>query len=126
MSIISEKEAGLAKAKEVYGPEVELALREYLNMIGERYYTWLANLYLPRKCLCNNIDVDGNCVCLLKTDENGKPLCLGGGFYYSNSARDNEEYQIDIESTVQAIRFIQGTGMLNQFNRDLKKAFPKL
>lgn len=122
---ISEKEAGLRRAGELYGKEVEAALREYLSMIGEKFYTWMANLYLPRKCLCNNFDEDGNRVCLFKKDENGKPLCSGGGFYYSNSARDNDEYKIDIESTVQAIRFIQGTGMLNSFNRDLKKAFPK-
>ena len=122
---MSQKERGLIHAGEVYGKEVEAALREYLSMIGEKYYMWIAGLYLPRTCKCNNFDADGNRVCLFKKDENGNPLCSGGGFYYSNSARDNDEYKIDIESTVQAIRFIQGTGMLNSFDRDLKKAFPK-
>ena len=36
-----------------------------------------------------------------------------GGFYYSNSARDNEPYLPDIESTAQAMNFIQNSGMIN-------------
>lgn len=122
---INKQELGLLDAREKYGPEAEAALREYLSMIGEAYYKWFANLYVPRKCICNNFDAEGNRVCLLPRDENGKCLCTGGGFYFSNSARDNEQFGIDIESTVQACFFIQNTGFLDKFDRDYKKGFPK-
>ncbi len=47
------------------------------------------------------------------------PVWLGGlydsrigGFYYSNSARDNEQFLPDIESTEQALNLIVNTGMI--------------
>jgi len=48
-----------------------------------------------------------------------------GGFYYSNSARDNEYHEIDgvkhyflpdIESTNQATNFLQSSGMIDEFD----------
>lgn len=36
-----------------------------------------------------------------------------GGFYYSNSARDNEQFQPDIESTAQAITILTSFGLFN-------------
>ena len=49
----------------------------------------------------------------------GIPRWLGGlydkeigGFYYSNSARDNEPYLPDIESTAQASHFLMNSGMV--------------
>ena len=122
---LSAREAGFIDAREKYGEEAEAALREYHSIIGEPYYRWFANLYVPRKCVCNNFDKDGNRVCLLPKDENGNHLCTGGGFYFSNSARDNEQFGIDIESTVQACFFIQSTGFLDKFDRDYKRGFPK-
>ena len=123
--ILSTRESGFIDAREKYGAEAEAALREYHSIIGEPYYRWFANLYIPRKCVCENYDEEGNRVCLLKKDENGKPLCTGGGFYFSNSARDNEQFGIDIESTAQACYFIANTGFLDKFDRDSKKGFPK-
>ena len=122
---LSKREAGLLDARKKYGEEAEAALREYLSIIGENYYKWFANLYVPRKCVCDNFDEDGNRVCLLKKDENGNYLCSGGGFYFSNSARDNEQFGIDIESTCQACFFIKTTGFLDKFDRDYKKGFPR-
>ena len=122
---LNKTEAGFIDAREKYGEEAEAALREYHSIIGEPYYRWFANLYVPRKCICENYDEEGNRVCLLPKDENGKCLCTGGGFYFSNSARDNEQFGIDIESTVQACFFIQNTGFLDNFDRDYKKGFPK-
>ena len=117
-------EEGLIKAGEIYGKEVEVALREHLSMIGKDFYRWLARLYTPRKCTCNNFDSEGNRVCLLPRDENGKCKCTGGGFYYCNSARDTEWYEIDIESTAQAIFFIENTGFINHLDKDIGRAFP--
>ena len=122
---LNAAEKGFLDARKKYGEEAEAALREYRSIIGEPYYRWFADLYVPRKCICDNFDEDGNRVCLLPRDENGKCLCTGGGFYFSNSARDNEQFGIDIESTVQACFFIQNTGFLDKFDRDYKKGFPK-
>ena len=121
---LSLKEKGLLLAREMYGEEAEAALRDHLEMVGKDFYLWMANLYIPRDCKCNNFDADGNRICLLPKDENGKPLCTGGGFYYSNSGRDNDGYDIDIESTVQALRFLISSGLVSGYNGDLKKALP--
>lgn len=57
-----------------------------------------------------------------------------GKFYYSASARDNEsrEYEgkiyplrADIESTCQALGFMETSGMTNDFDCDLSRALPK-
>ena len=48
-----------------------------------------------------------------------------GGFYYSNSGRDYEGFLPDIESTCQAIHMIKVNGMLDEFDRDVRRAFPE-
>ena len=48
-----------------------------------------------------------------------------GGFYYSNSARDNEQFLPDVESTAQALGLMVSTGMLEDFDNDPTKALPK-
>ena len=40
-----------------------------------------------------------------------------GGFYYSNSARDNEPFLPDIESTNQALNLIMNSGMISSFEQ---------
>ena len=120
-----DREDGLTAAGRIYGVEVERALRDHIALIGNGFYRWLAGLYTPRKCTCNNFDSEGNRVCLYPRDENGVCKCTGGGFYYCNSARDTEGYDIDIESTAQAVFFITNTGFINHLDMDIKKAFPK-
>ena len=112
------------EAREKFGEEAALALKAHVDMIGSEFYMWLTKLYVKRDCKCENFDDQGNRVCLLPKDESGKPLCHGGGFYYSNSARDNKEFDIDIESTVQAIHFLNTAGMLKKYNGSFKKALP--
>ena len=51
---INYQEEGLLKAREVYGEETELALREHLKLIGKELYLWMSDLYMPRKCICDN------------------------------------------------------------------------
>ena len=122
---INAQEAGLLEARKKYGPEAEQALRDHLSNIDEKLYLWMADLYQPRKCICDNFDEDGNRVCLLPRDENGKCLCTGGGYFITNSARDTDGFEIDIESTVQAIHFCQTVGLLRGYGNDYQKAFPK-
>ena len=59
--------------------------------------SWLANLYEPYNCEC------GECT--------GDIACGGGGFYYSNSGRDTEGYNIDAESTYQALSTLENAGL---------------
>ena len=124
-SVTDAKEAALLDVREKYGDEVERAMRDHLAIINERFYLWLADLYIPRKCVCDNFDAEGNRICLLPRDKDGKCTCTGGGFYYSNSARESSDFNIDIESTVQAIRFLHTSGMLADFGGSYMKALPK-
>ncbi len=39
-----------------------------------------------------------------------------GGFYYSNSARDNEPYRPDLESTIQVTNWLTGNGAMTNIN----------
>ena len=59
----------------------------YSTFYGGDVYMWLANLWDP----------------------------VNGGFYYSNSARDNVGFLPDIESTVQALRFMEQSGLLAEY-----------
>ena len=118
------QDEALAKARDMMGEDAEAALRAHIAEIGEEFVDWLADLYVPRKCSCDSFDSDGNRICELPKDKDGKGLCSGGGFYYCNSARDNDGYEIDIESTVQALRFLQSTGMIHHLDNDLRRALP--
>ncbi|MBO5316441.1 MAG: hypothetical protein J6B48_08435 [Clostridia bacterium] len=73
----------------------------YLRAIYNKYYdnalyTWLANLYDPD----------------------------AGGFYYSNSGRNTEGFLPDVESTVQALVFLNQSGLLQKYGNDYKNALP--
>ena len=47
---------------------------------------------------------------------------VAGGFYYSNSARNTEGFLPDLESTAQALSFIESTGMLRHAGGKVKTA----
>ena len=96
------QEAAWAKAEEMYDSDTIAALRAHLDMFDERFYLWLADLYESEAT-----DLDGN--------------VIGGGFYYSNSARDNLSYAgvtllPDLESTSQVLSFIENSGMLGDLS----------
>ena len=51
-----------------------------------------------------------------------------GGFYYSNSARDNKGFLPDIESTVQAMNFMRSSGMVSsakELPEEMKKGIER-
>lgn len=74
---------GFDKAKDVIGEKGAEALKYLYDMFDERIYLWLADLWEPEI----------------------------GAFYFSNSGRDTDGYLPDIESTVQALRYIGGAGL---------------
>ena len=65
------------------GEEVALAVEDLYSIYDEELCRWLARLYDPEI----------------------------GGFYYSNSARDNNGFLPDVESTVQALNIVGNSGM---------------
>lgn len=95
----SNQESAWADLEATYGSEMVEAVENHLAMFDEDFYLWLADLYEK-----NAPDLSGK--------------VLGGAFYYSNSARDNDVYNYvnkllpDLESTSQVLTFLQKSGML--------------
>ena len=83
------RQAGFDKAAEVIGEEGAEALKQLYDMYDEGMYLWMAALWEPEI----------------------------GAFYFSNSGRDTEGYLPDIESTVQAMRFLDSSGLSVAKNR---------
>lgn len=69
------------------GDEGAAALEALYSLYGTEAYAWLANLYDPAV----------------------------GGFYYSNSARDNIGFLPDLESTRQAFAILENSGMTDSW-----------
>lgn len=76
--------------------EIVLALRELYSIYSKDVVDWHANLYDPSV----------------------------GGYYFSNSARENEGFLPDIESTMFALGSFRGLGMAGKFNNDIFSALP--
>lgn len=68
------------------GEVIVAAMKDHYKIYSESIYLWLAGLY----------------------DKNI------GGFYYSNSGRDNEPFRPDIESTNQATNFMLSSGLIDK------------
>lgn len=97
------REETFSRIEEKLGREAADALRDYYTLFDERYYLWQASLYSRKR------DKDGNII---------------GGYYYSCSGRDTDGYEIDLESTQQAIGFLCGSGMIAEYGGDPAKAIP--
>ena len=101
-----------ANVEEAAGTTVAEALKHFYNVYSDDAVFWLANLYEPNICVC-----EGEC--------KNTVYCGGGGFYYSNSARDNYGFFPDLESTKQLLYALQGSGMLYEYSNAINKAIPK-
>ena len=86
----AEREEGFSAVAEALGEDTAEALRKLYLLYDEEIYIWLANLWDP--------DI--------------------GGFYYSASGRDTVGYLPDLESTRQALSYIQNTGLLSDYGDD--------
>lgn len=82
------------------GEELVKAFKSLYSIYDTDVVLWFANLYEPFNCVCGECVNDGKTV-----------ACYGGGYYYSNSGRDNEGYGPDTESTSQALNFITSSGI---------------
>ena len=97
------REETFSRIEEKIGKAAADALRDYYTLFDERLYLWQASLYSFKK------------------DKDGNPI---GGYYYSCSGRDTDGYEIDLESSMQAIGFLCGTGMITEYGGDPGKAIP--
>lgn len=82
-----EQDKAFATIVEALGAEAADKLREIYALYGTEIYVWLANLYDPE----------------------------GGGFYYSNSARNTVGFLPDLESTAQAFNLINTSGLADLY-----------
>lgn len=72
-------------------------LKALYSLFTPDMIVWLANLYDP----------------------------MTGGFYCSNSARDNDGFLPDIESTYYALCFVEDLGLAEMYDNDYTKALPE-
>lgn len=91
----SLREPVYARLEKSIGKEAVKELRTLMDGYSEENYIWMANLW-------------------------DKEV---GGFYYSNSARDNDGFLPDIESTMQILRCVDGIGLLSSLG-GINKALP--
>ena len=95
-----ERDAAYEKLSAELGEDAVDALKAHFAIYDERVYLWVASLYDPGEY-----------------DANGNPL--GGGFYYTKSAKETDGYAIDIESTEQVFSFLSECGMLRGKRNDV-------
>ena len=99
------------------GKEIVEAFKEFYSIYDSKVATWFANLYDPFICHCGE--------CVPGTIASGAVSCGGGGFYYSNSGRDNEGYAADIESTAQLLSMLTSSGMADLDGGHYKYLIPE-
>lgn len=96
--MLSEKWAALEdKIGGTLGKDIVSAMKGLYSLYSDDLISWFANLYDPAV----------------------------GGFYYSNSARNTDGYLPDAESTEQALRFINTSGMIEGVADSYAKALPE-
>lgn len=78
------------------GEAASAALKKLYSLYDEDLYVWFANLYCP--------DV--------------------GGFYYSASARDNEGFLPDLESTAQGLGMLERSGLAAAYDDNWTRMIP--
>ncbi len=100
----AERWANLQEALGEGSEELISALKSFYTLYdGEKIIRWVANLYDKNICVCKGINGEMECL--------GTKYCGSGGFYYSNSARDNAGYLPDAESITQALSIIGNSGI---------------
>ncbi len=103
----------LARVEEQLGKETTAALVSMTGLYDFGLIEWIAGLYDPCICVCKGM---GEEVC-----QNTKYCeAEGGGFYFSNSARDTVGFLPDLESTRQALDMISMSGMCWMYGNSYK------
>ncbi len=79
------------------GAELTAAMKQLYMIFGDEVLDWFANLYDPGV----------------------------GGYYFSNSGRDGQDFLPDIESTSQALGYVTASGMLMQTGESIADFIPE-
>ncbi len=87
------------------GQELSTAMQALYSLYTDDVILWLAGLYEPSICVCNGLYGELEC--------SHTKYCGTAGFYYSNSARDTIGFLPDVESTYQALGFLNSSGVTN-------------
>ena len=96
---IRKQEQQLAFAalpSDIFSSEAMESLKLMYSLFDENTFLWLLELYYPEI----------------------------GGFYYSNSARDNSQFLPDLESTAQALEFFDKSGLDGIYNDSIGDTLP--
>ena len=83
--------------EELLGKEITDGIRKIYSMYDDKMVDWAANLYDPGV----------------------------GGFYTCRTGRNGAEFGPDVECTVQILRFIGASGMLNNLSGEISANLPK-
>ena len=89
----AERDKRFLELEKDLGKEITNQLRSLYSLYNDDIYVWLANLY--------DYEI--------------------GGFYFSNSARNNEGYLPDLESTAQALNHLASGGMFEEYENSYGK-----
>lgn len=82
--------------------EITEAFKSMYELYDDGLVKWMANLYDPDICVCN--EVYGKSVC------EHHPLCGTGAFHYTHSGRDNVGFMPVIEATYSVYGFVEDCG----------------
>ncbi len=116
LDTVYENEKWAALAEKVggnAGQNLVIAMKEFYSLYTNDVIVWLANLYEPAMCVCNGLYGETEC--------KHTQWCGTGGFYYSNSARDNIGFLPDVESTYQALGFLNSSGVTRSTGSSWKR-----
>ena len=95
--------------------EIVDALKDMFTIYDEGLIRWMANLYDPDICVCN--ELYGKSVC------EHHPLCGTAGFHYTHSARDNVGFLPVVEAMYSIFGFVSRCGITT--DNEVKEWFGK-
>ena len=86
--------------------EIIEALKDLFTIYDENLIKWMANLYDPDICVCN--ELYGKSAC------EHHPLCGTAGFHYTHSARDNVGFLPVVEAMNSVFDFVASCGITTE------------
>ena len=86
--------------------EITEAFKSLYELYDDRLIKWMANLFDPDICVCN--ELYGKSVC------EHHPLCGSAGFHYTHSARDNVGFLPVVEAMNSIFDFVESCGITDE------------
>ena len=91
---------------EVLRENIVTAFKDFYTIYDEGLIEWMANLYDPCICVCQDLYGYSECT-------NMSPICGSAAFYYTTSSRDALGMLPTIEGTNSVLGFIAGSGIMS-------------